>query len=90
MKIHKELPKTEELIKVLLSYGHSINMSLVDYHENVYGRSVKARYYSTDGLIENNKIIGIYIDNDIDTIFVQIDDDIIDYVTFKEEVFIDG
>lgn len=82
----KDLPKTEELLKVLLSYGYIINMSLVDYHESVYGRSVKACYYSTDGLIENNKIIGIYVDNDIGTTLVQIDDDIIDYEKFKKEV----
>lgn len=84
MIIYKDLPKTEELLKVLLSYGHSIHMSLVDYHESVYGRSVKACYYSTDGLIENNKIIGIYISNDNDKILVQIGNDIIDYEKFKK------
>lgn len=84
MKICKDLPKTEELLKVLLSYGHSINMSLVDYHESIYGRSVKACYYSTDGLIENNTIIGIYVDNDTDNILVQIGNDIIDYEKFKK------
>lgn len=84
MIIYKDLPKTEELLKVLLSYGRSINMSLVDYHEYVYGRSVKACYYSTDGLIENNKIIGIYVSNDNYNVLVQIDNDIIEYEKFKK------
>lgn len=84
MITYKDLPKTEELLKVLLSYGHVINMSLVDYHEFVYARSVKACYYSTDGLIENNKIIGIYVSNDNHNILVQIDNDIIEYEKFKK------
>lgn len=84
MIIYKDLPKADELLKVLLSYGHSINMSLVDYHESVYGRSVKACYYSTDGLIENNKIISIYVSNDNYNILVQIDNDIIEYEKFKK------
>lgn len=84
MIIYKDLPKTEELLKVLLSYGHSINMTLVDYHEVVYGRFVKACYYSTDGLIENNKIISIYVSNDNKNILVQIDDNTILYSEFKK------
>lgn len=83
MIIYKDLPKTEELLKVLLSYGNSINMTLIDYHECVYGRSVKACYYSTDGLIENNTMIGIYVDNE-NNILVQIGNDIIDYEKFKK------
>lgn len=86
MITYKDLPKTEELLKVLLSYGNSINMTLVDYHENVYGRSVKACYYSTDGLIENNTMIGIYVNNDNSNILVQIGNDIIEYEKFKKGV----
>ena len=82
MIIYKDLPKTEELLKVLLSYGNSINMTLVDYHEFVYGRSVKACYYSTNGLIENHTMIGIFVTND--NILVQIGDDIIEYEKFKK------
>ena len=89
MKIYKDLPDTDELIKVLLSYGHSINMILVDYHISTYGRSVKACYYSTDGLIENNKMIGIYVDME-DNILVQIDHDIIEYENFKKRYLKNG
>lgn len=78
-----ELPETKEIINVLLSFGESINEKLIDYGHNVYGRSITAMYYSTDGLIENYTTIKIFINGD-GVIVVQIDDDICTYKRFKE------
>lgn len=78
----QELPNTEEIIRVLLSFGKSINATLIDYNHNVYCQKITARYYSTDGLIENYTTICIFI-NFTGVIVVQIDDDICTYNRFK-------
>ena len=76
-----ELPNTEEIINLLLSFGKHIDKTLIDYHHNVYGRKITATYYVTDGLRETYKTISIYIKDD--NILVQIDNNIITYTRFK-------
>ncbi len=80
----QELPNTKEIIKVLLSFGKSINSTLVHYNHKVYDRKITVMYYSTDGLIENYTMIGIFI-NLAGVIVVQVNDDIYSFDRFKEE-----
>ena len=83
----RELPETKEIISVLLSYGDSTNMILIDYNHAVYGRKITAMYYITDGLLETYKTISIFAWHD--QILVQIDEDVMSYEKFKE-VYMNG
>ena len=77
-----ELPKTKEIMSILLIYGESIKMTLVNYNHSIYARKVTALYYVTDGLRETYKTICIYSTNN--NILVQIDDNITLYSEFKK------
>lgn len=77
-----KLPETNEIINVLLSFGKSIDATLINYDHSVYARKITAMYYSTDGLIENYTTISIFVYSDV--ILVQIDDDVCTYDRFKE------
>lgn len=77
-----ELPDTKEIMRILLLYGESIKMTLVNYNHSIYARKVTVLYYVTDGLRETYKTICIYsTDNNI---LVQIDEDILSYTNFKK------
>ena len=77
-----ELPDTKEIMSILLLYGESIKMTLVNYSHSIYARKITALYYVTDGLRETYKTICIYsTDNNI---LVQIDEDILSYTNFKK------
>lgn len=77
-----ELPDTKEIMSILLLYGESIKMTLVNYNHSIYARKIMALYYLTDGLRETYKTICIYsTDNNI---LVQIDEDILSYTNFKK------
>ena len=77
-----ELPETKEIMSILLIYGESIKMTLVNYSHSIYARKITALYYVTDGLRETYKTICIYSTNN--NILVQIDDNIILYSEFKK------